>query len=603
LSGNGVACPTSFDRFKQIWDIDFEYQLDACGRPLPILMVAKERRGGRVIVMRGPELRACRQAPFGIGDETLITSYSIPAELGCFLSLGWREPQHLLCTFTETCAAINGLPIEGLAKRRPKLFEALDLFGIEHPPLSYKMQMRDRILAKPESEYTPQDWQDYEHYCVGDVDEEAALQTALMPEIDLDAALFRGKFLRVVAHMERRGLPTHSAYLALLQDRWQDLRMHYIRTLDHDGIYDDGHFSEEKFCALIEQRGWAAGWPRTPTGRYALDRKAFGKQVKRHPELKPLQQLRDQIAELRLGAFVNTVGADGASRISLLPFWTATGRCQPSGKDKAFLLSLPTWLHGLIQPREGYGIACIDWVAQELAIAGGLSGDKALIADYQAGDLHMGFAKRSGLAPASATKKSHGDIREQVKPVSLGVGFGMTKYGIAAQTGKSLLWARETLARYHAAYPVSTKWRHDVATQAIFNEKVSSPLRWPMHVHRGTRQRSLLNYMQQATGADVMRAAAIAGHAAGVELLVPMHDAFWITAPLDQLDRAIATMRGLMERVGEAICGIPIATEISAEVRWPQCLGDTRSIDAKGQALWMEIQNLVTGNALHRRTG
>ena len=58
-----------------------------------------------------------------------------------------------------------------------------------------------------------------------------------------------------------------------------------------------------------------------------------------------------------------------------------------------------------------------------------------------------------------------------------------------------------------------------------------------------------------------------------------------------------------MERVGEAICGIPIATEISAEVRWPQCLGDTRSIDAKGQALWMEIQNLVTGNALHRRTG
>jgi DNA polymerase I-like protein with 3'-5' exonuclease and polymerase domains len=189
-----------------------------------------------------------------------------------------------------------------------------------------------------------------------------------------------------------------------------------------------------------------------------------------------------------------------------------------------------------------------------------------------------------------------------VKPVSLGVGFGMTKYGIAAQTGKSLLWARETLARYHAAYPVSTAWRHDVSTQAIFAEKISSPLRWPMHVHRGTRRRSLLNYMQQSTGADVMRAAAIAGHAAGVELLVPMHDAFWLTAPLSKLDDAIATMRSLMTRVGEAICGIPIETEVSAEVRWPNCLGDTRSIDAKGQALWTEIRNLVTGDAL-RRTG
>jgi DNA polymerase I-like protein with 3'-5' exonuclease and polymerase domains len=85
-----------------------------------------------------------------------------------------------------------------------------------------------------------------------------------------------------------------------------------------------------------------------------------------------------------------------------------------------------------------------------------------------------------------------------VKPVSLGVGFGMTKYGIAAQTGKSLLWSRETLARYYATYPVSTKWRHDVATQAIFDQKISSPLRWPMHVHRGTKRRSLLNFLQQA---------------------------------------------------------------------------------------------------------
>jgi hypothetical protein len=565
-------------------------------------MVARERRTGRTIVMRGPELRACRQAPFDVGDAVLITSYSIPAELGCFLALRWELPRHVLCTFTECIAQINGLDIVGLEKRRPKLFEALDLYGLPHPALSYKMEMRDRILAAPESEYTPQDWEDIEKYCVGDVDEEAALLTALMPEIDLDAALFRGKFLKVVAHMERRGLPIDSTYLGLLRERWQDLRLHYIHELDRDGVYEDGSFSEAKFCDLIEQRGWSSGWPRTPTGRYALDQKTFGKRCKRHPELKALQRLRDQIAELRLGAFVNTVGADGASRIPLLPFWTATGRCQPSGRDKAFLLSLPTWVHGLIRPREGYGIACIDWVAQEIAIAAGLSGDQVLINDYKAGDIHLQFAIRSGLAPAGATKKSHGEIRDLVKPVSLGVGFGMSKYGIAAQTGKSLLWSRETLALYHHTYPVSTKWRDDVVTQAIFNEKISSPLRWPMHVHRGTRRRSLLNYMQQTTGADVMRAAAIAGHAAGVELLVPMHDAFWITAPLSELDDAIATMRSRMTRVGEAICGIPIETEVSAEVRWPNCLGDTRSVDAKGQALWIEIRNLVTGDAL-RRTG
>jgi hypothetical protein len=110
----------------------------------------------------------------------------------------------------------------------------------------------------------------------------------------------------------------------------------------------------------------------------------------------------------------------------------------------------------------------------------------------------------------------------------------------------------------------------------------------------------LLNFMQQATGADVMRAATIAGHDAGIELLVPMHDAFWIAAPIGELDDAIETMRELMTRVGEATCGIPIATEVSARVTWPQCLGHARSMDAKGQQLWTEIHNLVTRDALRR---
>ena len=74
-----------------------------------------------------------------------------------------------------------------------------------------------------------------------------------------------------------------------------------------------------------------------------------------HPELKTLQHLRDQIAEMRLGKFLNTVGADGFSRCSIMPLWTVTGRNQPSGRDKAFLLSLPSWVHGVIAPPQGFG--------------------------------------------------------------------------------------------------------------------------------------------------------------------------------------------------------------------------------------------------------
>jgi hypothetical protein len=455
------------------------------------------------------------------------------------------------------------------------------------------------ILSKSESEWTEADWQEVEAGNEADVRQEMALLTTLAPAIDVEASLFRGRYSKVVAAMEERGLPIDTGYLNVLTEHWQALRMHYIRRDDQFGLYNEnGSFCEDRFFALLENRGWAAAWPRTTTGRYALDGKSLGKQCKRHPELRPLQQLRELVAELRLGAFLNTIGADGASRISIMPFWTRSGRNQPSGRGKAFLLSLPSWIHGLIKPPPGWGIACLDWAAQEIGVAAGQSHDPGLIADFLSGDPHMRFAIRAGLAPEGATKQTHGPIRDGVKRISLGANYGLSKYGAAAQTGKSLLWAAEMLARHRHAYPIFNQWQHDVVTQALFDERIVSPLGWPMAVHRDTSRRTLLNFPAQSGGADAMRLAAIAGHEAGIRLNMPMHDSFWLSAPLDELDDAITTMSRLMVRAAQAVCGIPIPVEVSALVRWPQCLGDARAPNTKGQALWMEIRDLVRRDAL-----
>src|SRR4029077_10535707 len=104
-----------------------------------------------------------------------------------------------------------------------------------------------------------------------------------------------------------------------------------------------------------------------------------------------------------------------------------------------------------------------------------------------------------------------------------------------------------------------------------------------------TSKRTLMNYLHQAGGADMMRLAAIAGYEAGIKIIAPVHDAFWIMAPLSELDDAIATMSALMVRAGRAVAGIDIPVEVAAVVRWPQCLGDMRKPDAKGQAMWLEI--------------
>jgi hypothetical protein len=325
-------------------------------------------------------------------------------------------------------------------------------------------------------------------------------------------------------------------------------------------------------------------------------------QCKHHPELRTLQRLRDQIAELRLGRFVNTIGADCASRIAVMPHWTRSGRNQPMGRDKVFLLSLPSWLHGLIKPAPGWGVALLDWSAQEIGIGAGLSRDPDLVTDFQSGDPHMRFAVRAGLAPEGATKHTHSPVRDAVKPISLGVSYGMSKYGAAAATGKSLLWAAEALARHRHAYPVFTQWQQNVVAQAQFDGRIVSPLGWPMAVHAYTRRRSLLNYLHQAGGADCMRLAGIAAYEAGIRVVAVAHDAFWITAPLAELNDAIATMARLMVRASNVVTGgLDIPIEVSAKVCWPHCLGDVRAPDAKGQAMWREVRELVRDGGLQKQ--
>jgi DNA polymerase-1 len=601
MSCGYAGLPTSFDRFRQIWQHDFEYRTDRNGLPVPVALFAKEQRTGIEVSMRREQLLTCPRAPFATGPDVLVTSYSAVAELSCFLVLGWPFPRNVLCSYFETAAAINGLNIDGLEMKRPTLLEACDLFDIPHMSAEHKKHVREIIVGN--DNYTTEQWREIDDYNRDDVLLAIPLLAALAPTIDMPAALFRGRYAKAVATMESRGIPIDAVYLAALEAQWQALRLFYIRRDDHFGLYDAaGSFREERFEALIRDQAWT--WPRTVTGKPELKGRTIGKQCKHHPELKPLQKLRDQIAELRLGRFLNTIGTDGRSRCPIMPLWTRSGRNQPQGRDKVFLLSLPSWLHGLIKPPPGWGVALLDWSAQEVGIAAGLSRDPALLADFQSGDPHMRFAIRAGLAPEWATKRSHGSVRDAVKPISLGVNYGMSKYGAAAASGKSLLWAAEVLASHRHAYPVFTQWQHDSVIQAMFDGRIVSPLGWPMAVHAETGRRTLLNYPEQAGGADCMRLAAIAAHEAGIQVLAPAHDAFWIAAPLAELDDAIAAMTQLMLRASKVVTGgLDIPVELSAVVRGPHCLGDVRKPDAKGQAMWCEIRDLIHGGVLQQQLG
>jgi hypothetical protein len=115
-----------------------------------------------------------------------------------------------------------------------------------------------------------------------------------------------------------------------------------------------------------------------------------------------------------------------------------------------------------------------------------------------------------------------------------------------------------------------------------------------MAVTENTSNRTLMNYLAQAGGADMMRIAAIAATEAGIRVCCPVHDAFWIMAPLDELDATIERMREIMIQASIAVTGgLPIGVSVEYVVRWPHCLGDVRKPDDKGQAMWNEVRGLI----------
>ena len=91
----------------------------------------------------------------------------------------------------------------------------------------------------------------------------------------------------------------------------------------------------------------------------------------------------------------------------------------------------------LIQPPEGMGMGYVDWSANEFGTAAGLSGDELMKEAYQSQCPYLWFAIKAGHAPPEATKKTHPEVRNKFKTLSLALMYGQGRDGIALRLGVS----------------------------------------------------------------------------------------------------------------------------------------------------------------------
>ena len=280
------------------------------------------------------------------------------------------------------------------------------------------------------------------------------------------------------------------------------------------------------------------------------------------------------------------IGTDWRNRTALMPFQAITGRNLPSASR--FIFGPARWLRGFIKPPEGFGLAYLDFVSEEVAIAAAAAGDGRLAEHYSSGDPYMRFAIAAGLAPPGASKETHGVIRDACKSLFLGIGYGMQAPTLAQKAGITLAEARQLIGLHGETYPVFARWRAEIVDRALLSGRMQTAFGWRRRACEGARPTELMNWPVQSAGADLMRIVCIAATEAGVELAAPVHDGFLIVSPLDRLDEDVNRMRKIMVRASEVVTGgLPIRVDCKT-VRYPD-----RFMDNRGQTMWARVMGLL----------
>lgn len=307
--------------FREVWAVDFEFTAPPGEQPRPICLVARELGTGRTISLWEDDLRQRAVAPYPTGPDVLFVAYYASAEIGCHLALGWPMPARILDLFAEFRNLTNG---RGTVAGN-SILGALAQFGIDAMAATEKAGMRE--LALRGGPWTNTEREALLTYCASDMTAVEQLFAAMMPKLDIERALLRGRYMVAAARMERCGIPIDTTALATLRTNWAPVKTQLITRIDADyGVYEGATFKTRLFAAWLAARGIA--WPRLPSGSLALDDDTFREMARRHPELQALRELRVSLAQLRLQELA--VGVDGRNRCLLSAFGARTGRNAPS---------------------------------------------------------------------------------------------------------------------------------------------------------------------------------------------------------------------------------------------------------------------------------
>lgn len=480
--------------FKTVVVVDFEYEVDPGDMPRVLCMVAYvlDEFLQHVRTVRWWRSDFGSKPPFDIGADTLLVAYSAWAEMTCFLSLGWSFPRHVLDLHTAFLATSNVLAPwdsdqqKNHKKPRKRVPDACQFYGLR----GWENIDKD-VIAKDIAEGNWRKWgrEAVIAYCEQDVAMTVKLLRAQISgvpgiePIDVPLVIHWSEFgAKAIAQVQSRGMPIDTYRWGLVQENKAEVIAALIRRLDPSfgspcPIYTtEGKWSYRRFEQWLAYTG-AAAWPRLESGRLDIDSDAFRLMASAVPGVEGLHALRDSIGFIDKARL--PIGRDGRNRPSLFPFGTATGRNAHRRSPYNAHAGMRSFM---LFPPDTIGFH-LDWRSQEVAVASARFDDRTMMEDYLTGDVYFALARMCGLTDETNPfrwKANNPAQRDRMKPLQLGINYGMGVSSLARGLGKHPLIAAEIIERHKRRYPFFWEGREDAVQETMLREAFARECELPV---------------------------------------------------------------------------------------------------------------------------
>lgn len=369
----------------------------------------------------------------------------------------------------------------------------------------------------------------------------------------------------VLYRIEKRGMKIDFEYFKKLQKEYEDYQGKLTAEI-YELAGTDFNINSTIQLSYVLFQGLGL-----PTKGIKKTQRSYSTGAKELDKLKDLHPIVPKIIEYRevsklLNTYIiplpNLADIEGRVHTTFTQDVTATGRLSSVNPN---LQNIPTRTEEGKKIRRGFIVddgkvmISADYAQFELRLAAALSGDEALVNDFNSGaDIHKKTAASVyGIPEAEVTK----DQRRLAKVVNFGIIYGMSAKGLADATGMTIREAKDFEQRYfELRKPIRDQLNNylEQAKKRGFVETYYGRRRPTPDVNssnflvRMGAERAAQNMPIQGTEADLMKSAMIKLDKAlpkGAEMIMQVHDSVMVEAKPEVVEEAKRVLKEVMEGV------------------------------------------------------